>query len=102
MPFYQTGPRPMAERGQVEFRSCDVLPNGKHVPKANVVHDEEKRFMKINGFNLLSNLALENPVLGTATNRSFRCLNKVTANSKNARADRATNFFCQGATLETS
>ena len=77
MPFYQTGPRPMAERGQVEFRSCDVLPNGKHVPKANVVHDEEERFMKINGFQLLEQFAFEDAVLGTVHEQKFRLLKQA-------------------------
>jgi hypothetical protein len=102
MPFYQTGSRPMAERGQIEFRPCDVLPNGEHVPKANVINDEEKGFMKVNGFQLLEQFAFEDAVLRSVHEEQFRLLNQAAVQLEHGRVRQVANLLSQPITSKSS
>ena len=95
MPFYQTGSGPMAERGQIKFRPCDVLPNGEHVPKANVINDEKKGFMKNNAFQLLEQFAFEDAVLRSVHEEEFRLLNQAAVQLKHGRVRQVTNLLSQ-------
>ena len=67
----------MTKRCQVEFRSRDFLPNRKHVPKANIIHDNEKRFMKINGLQLLEQFAFEDAVFRSVDEQQLGLLNQI-------------------------
>ena len=95
MPFYQTSSGPMAERGQIEFRPCDVLPNSEHVPKANVINDEEKGFMKVNGFQLLEQFAFEDAILRSVHEEQFRLLNQAAVQLKHGRVRQVTDLLSQ-------
>jgi len=102
MPFYQTGSGPMAERGQIEFRPCDVLPNGEHVPKANVINDEEKEFMKVNGFQLLEQFAFGDAVLRSVHEEQFRLLNQAAVQLEHGRVRQVANLLSQPITSKSS
>src|SRR6202040_189484 len=92
-PFYQTRSRPVAERGQIKFRSCDLLPNSKHVPKADVIHDEEKRVMKINGLQLLEQFAFEDAVFRSIHEQQFRFLNQAAVQIEHRCVEQITNLL---------
>src|ERR1700730_1238323 len=90
----------MAERGQVELRSRDVLPDSKHVPKANIIHDDEKRSLKINGFQLLEQFALEDAVFRSVHEQQFRFLNQAAVQLEHRRVRQVANLLLQPIILE--
>src|SRR5437764_14427250 len=92
MPFYQTSSGPMAERGQIQFRPCDVLPNSEHVPKANVINAEEKGFMKVNGFQLLEQFAFEDAIIRSVDEEQFRLLSQAEVHLEHSGVRQVTDY----------